>query len=152
MSHSIISELGYSAGMKILLALFFLVSCASENKSLRELYPKNKAGESGVVVEALKASGLLPLKSGQTEIYRAENVSCLRELSVELWKCSFTHAGKAYEIPNIESSTLSGILMNLPVPQGDSGVATSFIECRIFDGLPENADCDIAISLDYPGP
>lgn len=138
--------------MRILLPLFLLFSCATQNKTIRELYPKNKPKDSKVVLSALEVSGITPVIKGQTKYYVAVNVSCLRELNIELWKCSFMNSGKQYDIPSIESAALSGILMNLPVPQGDSGVATSFIECRIFDGDPDNADCDIAISLDYPGP
>lgn len=138
--------------MKILL-LFLLVACStSQNKTIRELYPKNKPRDSKVVLSALKASGITPVINGKTSIYVAVNVSCLRDLNIEVWKCSFTNSGQTYVVPTIESAALSGILIGLPVPQGDSGVATSFIECRMFDGDPENADCDIAISLDYPGP
>ena len=104
------------------------------------------------LLSSLKSSGLQGIKSGQTEIYRAESVSCLKDLTREIWKCGFMNTGKSYVVPVKESKALADVLFELPVAQGDSGAATSFIECRMFDGDPENAQCDVAISLDYPRP
>lgn len=131
--------------MSSIVILTLLISCATKA-------PRRNALESTKVLSALKSSGLQGIQNGATETFRAENLTCLRDLSKDAWKCGFVNNGRNYEVPEKESGELSGILFNLPVAQGDSGAATPFIECRMYDRDPENARCDVAISLDYQGP
>lgn len=141
------NESGYNSSMKLpsLVILTLCFACSSQT-------PREKTHESTKVLLSLRAAGLSGTKTAQTESFRAENVSCLKDLTKNIWKCGFISNGKNFEIPEKESEVLSGILFDLPVAQGDSGAATPFIECRMYDGDPENAQCDVAISLDYQGP
>lgn len=127
--------------MRFLICSVFLLllSCASGKPS---------GGKSTAVLQALISSGMIAVKNGESRLFQAEDVSCLRDLTKELWKCKFLSQGKSYEIPPRESAVLSEILFELPVAQGDSGAATSFIGCRTNDGDPESAQCDIAVPLD----
>ena len=125
--------------------LTLIVSCSTRA-------PRENSFQSTKVLSSLRSSGLSGIQNGATEIYRAENLNCLKDLTKNVWKCGFTSQGKTYVIPEKESDILADILFDLPVAQGDSGAATPFVECRMYDKDPENARCDVAISLDYQGP
>lgn len=155
-----VNSFNRSMNNSTLLVALFITSCSTHNKTPEAsvLTPHSKAKRSAILLKILKSSGLPSISSDETTTYRAFDVGCYLDPQVGKYQCQLynklpLNKATLYKVPQVESDQLSEILFDLPVSKGDSGASTPFVECRTNkdDQLLDNS-CDIAITLDHPGP
>ena len=132
------------------------IAAPTKPRTVREAFPREKPAQSEELFELLDSV----LKSkGENVRLRAYDVSCLVDVANGARKCSLRAGPDAkarkYELSASKSERLSSLLFDLPVRQGDSGVATPFIECQQMSSGQTSSyfySCSVATELDYPGP
>lgn len=125
-------------------------------QTVRGNFPRDKAPQSLALLEILKASGVMPKTHRYgNRVYRAFTIAC-RTQENGAAHCTFASTvdcrGKSCRHEFRDSEGLAAILYDLPVAQGDSGVASPYIECLGSEAAPGFASCSVAQEIDYSGP
>lgn len=142
---------------------FILQSCATktvsgisqtkEQMTSQETVPTaaQKVLLSPKLYSLLKSSKVPVKKTKYAEVIQVTDVLCKVTLPNGNRVCSFKSGAVKYTVPTHQSEQLADLLFGLNLSQGDSGVATSYIECQKFTGA-EDVGCDVAMPLDYEKP
>ena len=98
----------------------------------------------------LKTSGVPVKKIDYAEVIKAFDVYCKVAMPNGNRICTFKSGTTKYTVPTKSSELLADLLFGLNISQGDSGVATTYIECRKYGAT--DYGCDVAMPLDFEKP
>ncbi len=127
-----------------------LVDAEKVNETKPEPATDAKPALSPQLFALLKTSGVPVKKIDYAEVIKAFDVYCKVLMPNGNRTCTFKSGTTKYTVPSKSSELLGDLLFGLNISQGDSGVATKYIECRKYSAT--DFDCDVAMPLDYQKP
>lgn len=149
-------------GLLIFSFALFLQACATKSNSTNpvvtplateakpETTAEPKPALSPQLFALLKTSGVPVKKIDYAEVIKAFDVYCKVLMPNGNRTCTFKSGSTKYIVPSKSSELLADLLFELNISQGDSGVATSYIECRKYSAT--DFSCDVAMPLDFQKP